>query len=101
MPQQIRPYMKVGHPDGKREMTIKEFTAFLEQFDVDKDGRISPDELRQAIHKNGSWLLAAYWKGNRGMKSADIDGNGFIDKDEIPKLTEFAEKELNIKIVAY
>ncbi|KAJ9567274.1 hypothetical protein OSB04_003240 [Centaurea solstitialis] len=87
--------------DGKTEMTIKQFEEFLKQFDENKDDRISVDELRQAIRRSGCWAIFAYWKGNRGMKSADINGDGFIDKDEIPKLAEFAEKELNIKIVAY
>ncbi|KAI3688928.1 hypothetical protein L2E82_46871 [Cichorium intybus] len=85
--------------DGKTEMTITEFTKFLFTFDTNKDGCISRDELRQAVRDNGGWF--ATWKANRGMKSADANSNGFIDKEEIPKLAAFAEKELNIMIVSY
>ncbi|KAM7517077.1 hypothetical protein LguiA_006660 [Lonicera macranthoides] len=85
--------------DGKREMTMDEFKRWLKKFDTDNDSRISRDELREAVRANGGWF--SKWKGKRGMKSADINGNGFIDESEIISLLDFAEKVLGVRIVAY
>lgn len=60
-------------PPGNREMTIKEFK---EKFDADGDGRLSKAELRKAIRATGGWF--SRWKAERGVRSADIDCNGFI-----------------------
>ncbi|MDG6100468.1 EF-hand domain-containing protein, partial [Alteromonas sp. ZYF713] len=85
--------------DNKREMKLQEFEKFLETLDTDRDGCISSEELRQAIRKNGGWF--ATWKAKRAVKSADVNGNGVIDKGEISKLVALAEKELNVRIVSY
>lgn len=84
--------------DGKREMTIAEFKRWLKKFDEDGDRRISKSELREAIRATGGWF--SRWKGKRGVKSADTDGNGFIEESEIKNLMEFALKELGVRIVA-
>ncbi|KAI3504818.1 hypothetical protein L1887_26546 [Cichorium endivia] len=94
-----RQYKDVSHLDGRTEMTMTEFKKFMNTLDTNQDGCISRDELRQAVRNNGGWF--ATWKANRGMKSADANGNGFIDKEEIPNLAEFAQKEFNIRIVSY
>ncbi|KAL4566294.1 hypothetical protein LXL04_030408 [Taraxacum kok-saghyz] len=73
---------KTGPEDGKTEMSIEEFT--------------NREELREAVRKKGGWF--ATWKAKRNMKFADVNRNGFIDKNEVPKLAAFAEKELNIRI---
>ncbi|KAF7139557.1 hypothetical protein RHSIM_Rhsim07G0229400 [Rhododendron simsii] len=80
-----------------REMAIDEFKMWVKQFDVDKDGRISRDELKEAIRANRAWFPG--WKANRGVKAADVNGDGFIDDSEITALVEFAEKNFNIKIM--
>ncbi|XVF64033.1 hypothetical protein PTKIN_Ptkin09bG0134600 [Pterospermum kingtungense] len=80
--------------DGKREMTIDEFKRWLKKFDEDKDGRISRDELADAIRASGGWF--ARRKSNQGIRSADANGNGFIDDNEIRNLADFAEKHLNV-----
>ena len=92
-------YKPGGREDGKTEMTMEEFTKFLFTFDANKDGLISREELREALKNSGNWF--AKWKANRRVKYADTNGDGVIDKDEIPKLAEFAERELNIRIVSY
>ena len=84
--------------DGKTEMSIEEFTKFLYTFDTNNDGLISREELREAVRKKGGWF--ATWKAKRNLKFADVNRNGFIDKNEVPKLAAFAEKELNIRIVS-
>ncbi|KAG5542166.1 hypothetical protein RHGRI_021882 [Rhododendron griersonianum] len=88
---------KAGHYDGKREMAMDQFKEWIKQFDVDKDGRISRDELKEAIRSTRAWFPG--WKANRGVKAADANGDGFIDDSEITALMEFAEKNLSIKIM--
>ena len=83
--------------DGKREMTIDEFKRWLKKFDEDKDGRISRDELADAIRVSGGWF--ARWKSNHGIRSVDANANGFIDDNEIKNLREFAEKHLKVRIL--
>ncbi|MBA0818628.1 hypothetical protein Gohar_028307 [Gossypium harknessii] len=84
--------------DGKREMTIDEFKRWLKKFDDDKDGRISRDELANAIRvSNGGWFTRR--KSKRVIRSVDANGSGFIDDNEIKNLAEFAEKHLNVRIL--
>ncbi|PWA39115.1 parvalbumin [Artemisia annua] len=85
--------------DGRRELTIKEFKRWLMRFDTNKDGRISKTELRQIVKANGGWF--SRWKGRAGIKSADKNGNGFVDECEIENLIQFAQKELGIRIIPY
>ncbi|KAK9066728.1 hypothetical protein SSX86_014051 [Deinandra increscens subsp. villosa] len=85
--------------DGRRELTIKEFKRWLMRFDTDKDGRISKSELRQIVRATGGWFSG--WKGKAGVKSADKNGNGFVDESEIENLIQFAQKELGVRIVPY
>ena len=81
------------------DMTVEEFKQWLRMFDTDGDGRISRNELRQAIRAIGGRFSS--WKSGRGIKQADSDGDGFIDEDEIDNLVEFAQKSLGLKIAAY
>ncbi|XVF36258.1 hypothetical protein REPUB_Repub19eG0042500 [Reevesia pubescens] len=83
--------------DGKRIMTIEEFKMWLKKFDADKDGRISKQELRNAIYETGGRFGG--WKSKRGMRAADVDGSGFIDENKINNLVEFADKYLGLKIL--
>ncbi|XP_057502745.1 calcium-binding protein CML37-like [Actinidia eriantha] len=78
--------------DGKREMTKGQFSEWLTGFDTDKDGRISRYELREAVRANKGWFST--WKSNRGVKNADLNGDGFIDPREFTPLVEFAQKLL-------
>ena len=85
--------------DGKLAMNLEEFKIWLQRhFDTDNDGRISQEELREAIRARGGWFTR--WKGKNAMKCADKDGNGFIDEDEIDNLKDLALKHLGIRIVA-
>ncbi|KAF7138311.1 hypothetical protein RHSIM_Rhsim07G0228900 [Rhododendron simsii] len=86
---------KGAHVDGKREMTLDEFKEWIRGFDKDKDGRLSRDELREAIRATRAWFPG--WKAKRGIKAADVNGDGFIDDTEIMVLMEFAQKNLGIR----
>jgi Ca2+-binding EF-hand superfamily protein len=78
-------------------MSIEEFKRWLRKFDADKDGKISRKELEDAIA--GGWFTR--WKGKPGIRSADSNGNGFIDESEIDNLVEFAQKYLGVKILQF
>ncbi|KAG5542162.1 hypothetical protein RHGRI_021878 [Rhododendron griersonianum] len=58
-------------------MAMDQFKEWVKQFDVDKDGRISRDELREAIRSTRAWFPR--WKANRGVKAADANIDGFVD----------------------
>lgn len=85
--------------DGKRVMTTEELKRWLKKFDVDKDGRISKKELREAVRATGGRF--ARFKSRLGVRSADANGNGFVDEDELDNLVEFAQKHLGVKIVNF
>ncbi|KAI3737113.1 hypothetical protein L2E82_27108 [Cichorium intybus] len=86
--------------NGVNNLTMKEFKKWLMTFDENKDGRISRDELRQAIRLTGGGCFSfSTFKAWRGVKSADANHSGYIDYDEIESLVEFADKVLLLKIV--
>ena len=74
-----------------------QFSEWLAGFDRDKDGRISRDELREAVRANKRWFST--WKSNRAVKNADLNRDGFIDQSEFTHLVEFSQKQLGIRIV--
>ena len=84
---------------GVQKVTMLEFKTWLMTFDDDKDGRISKDELREAIRVMGGGRFTTLIKGWQGVRSADNNRNGYIDYDEIEKLVEFANKTLGLQVV--
>lgn len=98
----IKSYYRSVHVyrDGKIEMSVKEFKKWLKKFDADKDGRISQEELGEAIRATAtgvSWFSTL--KSKDGIRYADKNHDGFIQDDEIHNLKEFALKHLGIRIV--
>ncbi|CAN1191982.1 Polcalcin Cup a 4 [Linum perenne] len=85
--------------DGKREMTLPEFKAWLRRFDVDHDGKISRQELADAVRASGGRF--SRWKCRQGLRTADSDGNGYIDANEFNNLVDFAQKHLGVKIIYF
>ncbi|KAF3633952.1 putative calcium-binding protein 1-like [Capsicum annuum] len=83
--------------DGKLEMNLEEFKEWLKKFDVDKDGKISKEELQEVVRSTGGRFCRI--KGWRGMKFADTNKSGFIDENELNNLVEFAQKYLHVRIV--
>lgn len=87
-----------GVPSG-REMTVEDFKEWLKQFDTDNDGRISRNELREAIRRRGGWFTTL--RAGRAVRRADKDNSGFIDDSEVENLVAFAQKDLGMKISAW
>ena len=82
-------------PQG--EPTVEEFRAWLAQFDADRDGRISREELQQALRSLNVWF--AWWKARGGVRAADGDGDGAVaGDDEVARLFAFAQRHLHVKI---
>ncbi|XP_055826680.1 polcalcin Syr v 3-like [Solanum dulcamara] len=84
--------------DGKLELSLQEFKKWLKRFDLNKDGKISKEELREAVMKNGGGWFSKI-KGSYGMRIADSNGDGFIDEKEFKNLVEFAQRNLGVRII--
>ncbi|KAF3633951.1 hypothetical protein CQW23_28843 [Capsicum baccatum] len=84
--------------DGKLELSLQEFKKWLKRFDLDKDGKISKEELREAIRANGGGWLSRL-KGSHGIKIADSNGDGYIDEKEFRNLVDFAQRNLGVRII--
>ncbi|KAH1097061.1 hypothetical protein J1N35_013982 [Gossypium stocksii] len=85
--------------DGKHEMTVDEFKRWLKKFDVDKDGKISKDELADAIRVSGGWFAGR--KSKYGIRSVDVNANGFVDDNEIKKPCRVCRKTLKCEDSAF
>lgn len=81
------------------DMTVDEFKEWLKRFDLDKDGRISRQELQRMIKSIRGRFSG--WKSSRGIRAADTDGDGYVSEDEIDNLIDFAQRSLGLKIVSY
>ncbi|KAJ0450453.1 putative EF-hand domain-containing protein [Helianthus annuus] len=83
--------------DPNRTMTVDEFKAWLRTYDDNHDGRISQEELKEALHGLRIWF--GRWKTEKAMKSVDTNRSGTIDSaSEMEKLVKFAQKHLHMKI---
>uniref|UniRef100_A0A0A9GQI7 EF-hand domain-containing protein n=1 Tax=Arundo donax TaxID=35708 RepID=A0A0A9GQI7_ARUDO len=82
-------------PQG--EVTVEEFRAWLSQFDADRDGRISREELQSALRSLNVWF--AWWKARDGVRASDANRDGSVGGDEeVARLFAFAQRHLNVKI---
>lgn len=80
-----------------REMSAEEFKEWLRRFDFDGDGRISREELKEALRSLHMWF--GWWKARQGMRAVDSNRNGQIDDaKEIENLVIYAQKQLHMKI---
>ncbi|XP_074559758.1 uncharacterized protein LOC141815691 [Curcuma longa] len=99
-----------GYLLAQKEMSASEFRAWLRQFDSDRDGRLTIDDLHRALRSLHAWF--AWWKVRRAMKQADVNRNGVIDvnsrrngedndDDEMNRLIAYANQHLHMKIHQY
>ncbi|KAJ6320870.1 hypothetical protein OIU77_009924 [Salix suchowensis] len=84
---------------SKVAMSMEEFKEWvLRDLDADQDGKISKDELAEAVRRRGEWFAGL--KAWKGMRSADSNRNGVVDDIEITNLAEFAQKHFGIMIIS-
>lgn len=85
---------------GGNMMSMEEFKKCLKKFDVNGDGRINKEELREFIRHNGGGWFMRHAMAKRVIEAVDTNCNGFIDDNEIDKLQVFAIK-LGFQIVTF
>ena len=78
-------------------MSEQEFRAWLQKVDVNGDGRISRQELKDALRVIG--MNCAWWKAWRAKKYADLNHNNYIDgEQEIKELIQHAAERWGIVV---
>jgi Ca2+-binding EF-hand superfamily protein len=82
-------------PQG--ELTVEEFRAWLAQFDADRDGWISREELQHALRSINVWF--ALWKARDGVCATNTNRDGGVQGDDkVARLFAFAQRHLHVKI---
>ena len=71
------------------KLTRDEVREILEEHDVDGDGRLTKQEVMQALNSMGAMM--SFQKAHYGVASADKDGDGAVDLEggEIDKLLDY------------
>ena len=68
-------------------LTDDQLKKIFNQFDADKDHRLSREELKKAFEYLGSQFPSfRVW---RGMHHADANSDGFISEEELDKLVKY------------
>ncbi|KAK3231404.1 hypothetical protein Dsin_003285 [Dipteronia sinensis] len=62
----------------------------FKSFDTNKDGRLSKEELKNALESLGSSFPA--WRTWRALRHADENGDGYISEDELDGLVKYIVK---------
>ncbi|KAL6855907.1 hypothetical protein ACP4OV_018709 [Aristida adscensionis] len=90
--------MAIRGVPSSHDMTVEEFKEWLMQFDGDGDGKISRNELREALRRRGGGGWFTNWRAGRAVRRADKNNSGFVDDSEMENLVAFAQKDLGLKI---
>ncbi|OIT04145.1 hypothetical protein A4A49_00312 [Nicotiana attenuata] len=75
----------VSHP-----LTEEQVKGMLKKYDKNRDGKLSKEELRLAFKEMG--LHFCGWKAGKALRFADINGDGFINEDEMSEFVKYASK---------
>ncbi|KAB2023428.1 hypothetical protein ES319_D06G018900v1 [Gossypium barbadense] len=75
---------------GPVPITEAQLKAAFKSFDVNKDGRLSKEELRDAFASLGAYIPR--WRATRGLSVADGNGDGYVSDDELDDLVKYAMK---------
>ncbi|PWA42202.1 putative calcium-binding protein CML15 [Artemisia annua] len=93
-------YKSFKTPNEKPPIVLSEekMLAYFKKHDVNKDGKLSWDELKKAFSGLGvTWVR---WTADRALRKADDDEDGCISlsEKEMDKLIEFViKRKLNIQ----
>lgn len=78
-------------------MSVSEFTNWLECMDGNGDGVITKPELQKAVKRLDLWF--ANWKTKKAMDAADVNDDTLIDTDEeFQQLILYAQKHWGLTI---
>ncbi|OVA15806.1 EF-hand domain [Macleaya cordata] len=78
-------------------MSLEQFREWFKRIDTNGDGRISKQELEEALRKLGIWFPR--WRARRANDHSDKNHNGLVDGDlEIIELLEYVKKRWGIDI---
>lgn len=60
---------------------------FFDKYDKNGDGHLDEEEVKQAFKELGS--LFPWWRAGQGLKYADVNKDGVIDREEIEALVTY------------
>lgn len=92
------PRKKGNHGRGNENdkgMTVtneKDLKQILKAHDVDGDGRLSKNELKEAFRKLGAWFPA--FRAARALSHAHANNDGYISDDELDQLVKYIVNRL-------
>nr|XP_009776175.1 PREDICTED: polcalcin Syr v 3-like [Nicotiana sylvestris] len=76
--------------DASIPLTEEQLEKILKRYDKNGDGKLSKQELKFAFKEMG--LRFCGWKAGRAFHHADINGDGYINKEEMSELVKYASK---------
>ncbi|OVA15805.1 EF-hand domain [Macleaya cordata] len=90
-------YKRSVTQNNNNMMSLEQFRQWLKRIDTNGDGRISKQELEEALRKLG--IRFARWRAKRAIAHSDKNHNGLVDGDlEIIELLEYVKKRWGIVI---
>lgn len=72
-------------------LTETQLKSIFRRFDIDGDGLLSKQELRNAFYHLGSQLPG--WRADRALHHADSNGDGYVNEDELEEVVKYALKQ--------
>lgn len=76
--------------DASIPLTPDQVEKILKRYDKNGDGKLSKQELTVAFKEMG--LRFSGWKAGRAFHHADINRDGYINKEEMSELVKYASK---------
>lgn len=75
---------------GSVPLNEAQLKSWFTLFDANKDGRLSKEELKNALEGLGSTFPA--WRAWRALRHADENGDGYISEEELDGLVKYIVK---------
>ena len=72
----------------KASLDQEQLKAIFRQHDVNGDGHLNKEELKEAFRRLGAFVPS--WRADRAIYYTDIDIDGSISEEEIDQLVTYA-----------